>query len=298
MPSLHNLVLVTRPWSFSMSILSVALGTVVAAADGAIAWSWLLLTLVGAVLIHAAGNVLNDYFDAKNGVDQPDSPTAQYRTHPILGGLLSPRALLTQALVLLGLAVVIGLILGYFRSAHVLWLSLLGLGLAFAYTARPLALKYRALGELAVFLIWGPMMVTGAYAVQRDALSLDALIVSIPFGALVALVLLANNLRDIDHDARTGIRTLGTRLGREQGLKLFRALMLSAYAYTGVAVVFGVLSPWLLAVLLSLPMAFELLDKFRTEMPAMADAMTAKLDTVFGVLFVGGILLAQVAPWP
>ncbi|MCU0834440.1 MAG: prenyltransferase [Chromatiaceae bacterium] len=298
MPSPRDFFLATRPWSFSMSVLSVALGTAVAAADGPIAWGWLLLTLVGAVLIHAAGNVLNDHFDSTNGVDQPDSPTAQYRPHPILGGLLSPRALLIEGLVLLGLATAIGLTLAYFRSAHVLWLALAGLGLTLAYTAKPLVLKYRALGEVAVFLIWGPLMVEGAYAVQRDALSLDSLVVSIPFGALVALVLLANNLRDIDHDARTGIRTLGTTLGREQGLRLFRALMLSAYAYTGVAVVFGVLSPWVLAVFLSLPMAFELLGRLRAEMPAMADAMTAKLDTVFGVLFLGGIFAAQIVPWP
>lgn len=298
MPILKSLFLAIRPWSFSMSVLSVALGAAVAAASGPIAWGWLLLTLIGAVLIHAAGNVLNDYFDSRNGVDQPDSPTAQYRPHPILGGLLTPRALLVEGLVLLGLATAVGLTLAYFRSTHVLWLALAGLGLTLAYTARPLVLKYRALGEVAVFLVWGPLMVEGAYAVQHDALSLEALIVSIPFGALVALVLLANNLRDIDYDARTGIHTLGTTLGREQGLKLFRALMLSAYAYTGVAVAFGVLSPWVLAVFLSLPMAFELLGRLRAEMPAMADAMTAKLDTVFGVLFLGGIFAAQLVPLP
>ncbi|MCU0937041.1 MAG: prenyltransferase [Gammaproteobacteria bacterium] len=297
MPSLRSYVLATRPWSFTMSLLSVGLGTAVAAQQGPVAWGWFLLTALGAVLVHAAGNVLNDYFDARNGVDQADSPTALYRPHPILAGLLSPRALLLEGLLLLGLAAGIGLTLAWQRSGHILWLSLAGLVLTLAYTAKPLALKYRALGEVAVFLIWGPLMVEGAHAVQAGTLSLDALAVSVPFGALVALVLLANNLRDIDHDGRTGIRTLGTELGRENGLHLFSALMLSAYAYTLGAVLTGGLSPWVLAVFLSLPMAFELLGHFRNGMPAMADAMTAKLDTVFGLLFLGGLFAGQLTPW-
>ena len=297
MTTLKHFVLATRPWSFTMSILSVGLGTAVAAEQGPIAWPWVLLTAAGAVLIHAAGNVLNDYFDSKNGVDQPDSPTALYRPHPVMSGMMSPRTLLGEALVLLALAATAGIVLTVHRSGHVLWMALLGLALTFAYTARPIALKYRALGEFAVFLIWGPLMVAGAYAVQRDALSLDALVVSVPFGALVALVLLANNLRDIDHDGRTGIRTLGTHLGLEHGLRLFTGLMLSAYAYTLVAVLSGLLSPWVLAVFLSLPMAFGLLAHFRAGMPAMADAMTAKLDTAFGLLFLGGLFAGQIGPW-
>jgi 1,4-dihydroxy-2-naphthoate octaprenyltransferase len=297
MPSLRSYVLATRPWSFTMSLLSVGLGTAVAAEQGPVAWGWFLLTALGAVLVHAAGNVLNDYFDSRNGVDQADSPTAIYRPHPILAGLLSPRALLTEGLLLLALAAGIGLTLAAYRSTHILWLSLAGLVLTLAYTARPLALKYRALGEVAVFLVWGPLMVEGAHAVQRGTLSLDALAVSVPFGALVALVLLANNLRDIDHDGRTGIRTLGTHLGLEHGLRLFTGLMLSAYAYTLVAVLSGLLSPWVLAVFLSLPMAFGLLAHFRAGMPAMADAMTAKLDTAFGLLFLGGLFAGQIGPW-
>lgn len=297
MSTVRNYFVVTRPWSFTMTLLSVGLGTVVAAADGPIAWGWLLLTALGAVLVHAAGNVLNDYFDTRNGIDQSDSPTAHYRPHPLVGGLMSPTSVLVEGVVLLAVASVIGVTLAWHRSAHVLWLSLAGLALTVFYTARPISLKYRALGEATVFLIWGPLMVEGAYAVQRDALSFHAFAVSVPFGALVALVLLANNLRDIDHDGRTGIQTLGTTFGREQGLYLFSGLMLSAYAYTLGAVFTGGLSPWVLAVFLSLPMAFNLLDRFHGEIPAMADAMAAQLDTVFGLLFLGGLFVAQVAPW-
>ena len=297
MPTVRNYFLATRPWSFTMTLLSVGLGTAVAAADGPVAWGWVLLTALGAVLVHAAGNVMNDYFDTRNGVDQSDSPTVHYRPHPLVGGLMSPRTLLVEGLVLLALAVLIGATLAWHRSAHVLWISLAGLALTVFYTARPVSLKYRALGEATVFLIWGPLMVEGAYAVQRDALSLDAFGVSVPFGALVALVLLANNLRDIDHDGRTGIQTLGTAFGHAQGLYLFSGLMLSAYSYTLGAVFTGGLSPWVLVVFLSLPMAFNLLDRFHGEIPAMADAMTAQLDTVFGLLFLGGLFAAQVAPW-
>jgi 1,4-dihydroxy-2-naphthoate octaprenyltransferase len=135
-------------------------------------------------------------------------------------------------------------------------------------------------------------MFLGAYAVQKQDLSWKPVIASVPFGILVALVLFANNMRDIEHDARSGVRTMGTILGLRGSLRLYAGLMLSAYVYVAAAVALGVLSPWLLAVALSLPMALGLLRGFvRDGVPEAADAITAKLDTVFGVLFVIGLAL-------
>ena len=94
MTTLRQYVIATRPWSFSMSAISVTLGTLVAWRSGPIHWGAYAAVVVGMVLTHAAGNVLNDYFDSRNQVDQPDSPTVKYRPHPILGGLMSPRTLL------------------------------------------------------------------------------------------------------------------------------------------------------------------------------------------------------------
>jgi 1,4-dihydroxy-2-naphthoate octaprenyltransferase len=77
-----------------MSAISVTLGTLIAWQQGPVHWGWYAATVAGVVLCHAAGNVLNDYFDAENRVDVPDSATAKYRPHPIIGGLLAPRTVL------------------------------------------------------------------------------------------------------------------------------------------------------------------------------------------------------------
>jgi len=173
---------------------------------------------------------------------------------------------------------------------------LMGIGLAGAaacvfYTAGPINYKYRALGEVAVFLVWGPLMVTGAYVVQSKALSLEALYVSIPLGIWVALVLLANNMRDIAYDSRRNIKTVSILLGPKRSYLLFAGLMLSAYLFTAGIIVAGALSPWALLVYLTLPSAVRLLKSFRTEMPDMADALTARVETLFGLVFIAALLL-------
>ncbi len=294
MPSIRDYVIATRPWSFSMSAISVSLGTLIAWRTGPIQWGWYLAVVAGMVLCHAAGNVLNDYFDSRSKVDQPDSATARYRPHPILGGLMSSRTLLIEGVALFAAAAAIGLVLMVARTPLVLWLALAGFALAVFYTAGPVNLKYRALGEVAVFTIWGPLMFLGAYAVQRQALGADALVASVPFGVLVALVLFANNIRDIVQDTRSGIRTLGTLLGPQRALTGFVAMMLAAYLYVVAAVAFGALSPWALLVFLSAPTALKLVRIFRASVPDAADAMTAQLDTVFGLLFVVALVLDRV----
>lgn len=294
MNTLMRYVVATRPWSFSMSVISVTMGTLLASEKGdlrSIHWGWYAVVALGIVLVHAAGNVLNDYFDSRKGVDRADSPTALYRPHPILGGLMSSGALLAEGLALVALAGLAGLTLALFRSPHVFWIAGAGLLLTVFYTGWPLALKYRALGEFVVFAVWGPLMFLGAYAVQARALSWRPVVASVPFGILVALVLFANNMRDIAHDSRSEIKTLGILFGPRGSLRLFAALMLSAYVYVGAAVALGVLSPWLLVVLLSLPMAARLLAGFAKAVPEAADAVTAKLDTLFGILFVAGLVL-------
>jgi 1,4-dihydroxy-2-naphthoate polyprenyltransferase len=294
MPTFKDYVVATRPWSFSMSVISVALGTLVAWGNGPIYLGWLAVALVGVVLCHAAGNVLNDYFDSKSGVDQIDSGTVIYRPHPVLGGLMSQKAVLVEAVVLFALAAALGLTLVVWRSPHVLWIAATGLFLAVFYSGGPLTLKYRALGEAAIFMIWGPLMFLGAYVVQRQQLSASPIIASVPFGALVALVLFANNMRDIEQDARTGIKTLGTLLGREGSLVAFVGFVVFAYLFVVGAVVAGALSPWVLLVFGSVPTAVGLIRVLRKSVPPDADAMVSKLDMIFGLLFLAGLLIVRV----
>jgi 1,4-dihydroxy-2-naphthoate octaprenyltransferase len=286
----------TRPWSFTMSLISVSVGTLLAAEDGPILWAWYALVGIGIVCFHAAANVYNDYFDTRYQVDQPDSPTARYRPQPILTGMFTPAQLLAEAIVLNGMTVLIGLILSFGRSMLIFWIGLIGFLACLFYTAAPVKYKYKAWGEFFVFLMWGPLMFEGAYAVQRQALSLKALYVSIPFGILVAMVLLANNIRDIAYDSRQGIKTIGILLGSQRGLFLYAGLILAVYLYIIGMVVLGILSPWGLLVLLSLPKAIYLLKGFMEKIPEAADAITAQLNMIFGLLLIVGLILNRLLP--
>ena len=284
-------VIATRPWSFTMSLISVTVGTLLAAEEGPIGWTWFAVTALGITLFHAAANVINDYYDTLYKIDQPDSPTAKYRPQPILSGMLTPRQLLWEAVILFALTFTIGLTTAFIRSYHVLWIGIIGLLTSIYYTAGPVKFKYRALGEFAVFMMWGPLMVEGAYAVQRQALSVKALYISIPFGILVALVLFANNMRDIDYDSRQNVKTLSIVLGSHRSYILFAVLITIAYAYVLGMIVLGIMSLWGFLIFLSLPKALSLLKTFKEKIPDMADALTAQFDTVFGILLITAIIL-------
>ena len=284
-------VIATRPWSFTMSLISVSVGTLLAAEEGSVSWAWFAITAVGITLFHATANLINDYFDTLYGIDQEDSPTAKYRPQPILSGMLTSRQVLGEAVVLLVLTVAIGLTVGIVRSWHVLWIGIIGLFTSICYTAGPVKFKYRALGEFAVFMMWGPLMIEGAYAVQRQTLSMKALYISIPFGVLVALVLFANNMRDIAYDSRHKMKTVSIMLGSRKSYTLFAGLIVLAYAYVLGMIITGIMSLWGLLIFLSLPKAVSLLKTFNEKIPDMADALTAQFDTVFGILLILAIFL-------
>jgi 1,4-dihydroxy-2-naphthoate polyprenyltransferase len=291
MDLLKNWFLSTRPWSFTMTIISVSVGSALAAIAGPFSWTLYLLTAIGAVLMHAGTNLINDYYDTKYGVDTVDAETAKYRPHVIVHGLIPARQVLGAGILCFAVASCIGVCLTLESGWTVLWIGLIGVIAGIGYTAPPMKYKYLALGELSVFLMWGPLMVEGAFYVQRHALSLDAFLVSIPFGVLVALVIFANNIRDIEHDRQQNIRTIAMMLGPRAGIHAYLALMAVAYLTTFAMAITGVLTLWGLLVFLSLPLAVKLLRQMETEVPSDADALTAKLDTAFGILLVAGLVI-------
>jgi 1,4-dihydroxy-2-naphthoate octaprenyltransferase len=289
----RNWFLASRPWSFSMTAISVGVGSAMAAIAGPFHWPLFGLALVSAVLLHAATNLINDYYDVRQGVDTVEAATAQYRPHPLVEGLIPAETVRQVAYALFVVAALIGFYLAAVCGMVVFWIGLTGLLAGLTYTAPPFKYKYVALGELSVFLMWGPLMVEGAYYVQRQALSLQAFWVSLPFGALVALVLLANNIRDIEHDRSRRIRTLAILLGRRGGLTAY--LLLMGAAYLGILALAGTLTPWVLIIFFTLPLAVRLLRQMIEAVPKDADAQTAKLDTAFGLLLVASLVMEGLA---
>lgn len=274
-----------------MTAISVSVGAALAAIDGSFSWALYLMTLLGTISLHAATNLINDYYDVKSGVDTQEVSTAQYRPHPLVEGKLEAGQVRIAAFSLYGLSALIGLFLAATCGWALLWVGLIGAFASLTYTAPPLKYKYSALGEISVFLVWGPLMVAGSYFVQRQMFSVNAFWISLPFGLLVALVLLANNIRDITHDHDKGILTLAIVLGRRNGLLLYATLVLLSYLAIVLMSFFGPLYRWSLIVLLSLPLALRLLRQMIKQVPADADARTAQLDTAFGALLVISLVL-------
>ncbi|MBI9075892.1 MAG: 1,4-dihydroxy-2-naphthoate octaprenyltransferase [Desulfatibacillum sp.] len=293
MNTIKTWFLATRPWSFAMSLISVGVGAAWAGGQG-VSWFWLTLSALALVAIHGAANLTNDYFDYKNKVDVPNAPTTKYRPHPLARNLLTLKQVKWFALALFAVGIGLGLIMAAAKGWPLILVGMAGIFIAVAYTAPPISLKYHALGEPMVFLCWGPLAIQGAYFVQSEAFSWPLLMVSVPFGALVSLVLLANNLRDAEYDRQQGISTIPVRFGGRSGRILFAALIALSFAAVAVMAVFGPLHLWSLMVLLALPLAVPVFKMVSQDIPDDADAQTAKLDTAFGILLLVSLVLEHV----
>ena len=296
MSRLKMWLIATRPWSFIMTFVSIT---------GAAAYTYTrfhvfnplyyVAVLVGVTLLHAAANVLNDYYDTVRGVDVPGAPTTLYRPHPILTGFATPQQVRNFGLALMASGLAIAVALALVRTLVVVLLALVGVVLLLTYSGPP-GYKYRALGELGVFLSWGVFMWLGTCYVMTGVLALDPVAASVPLGALVSAVLTANNLRDIEFDRSRGAVTLAVLLGGERGLAFYAAEILGAYVATALLILLRVLPLHSLLVLLTLPQAVGLVRRFRSSIPENADPLTAQLAQNFGVLYILGFLLQGLLP--
>lgn len=282
-----------RPYSLTASVTPALLGTTAAARDGHFAPLVFLATLVGAVAIQAGTNMLNDYYDFVRGVDTGESigPGGL-----IQHGLLSPGAVRAGGFALFGLGSVCGLWLVTVAGWPVLAAGVLSVLAGYAYTGGPLPLGYNGLGDIAVFVFMGPVIVLGAYFVQARALGPAAWWLSLPMAALVTAVLVVNNLRDLDEDRRRGKRTLATMIGPRATRTEYTALAVLAYA----AIVGGVaargLPPLCLVAFLTAPAAVSLCRRIArdTDPIALTRALrdTAQLHQRTGVLLAAAVLLS------
>jgi 1,4-dihydroxy-2-naphthoate octaprenyltransferase len=165
------------------------------------------------------------------------------------------------------------------------------------YTTGPIEFKYRALGDVAVFISFGPAMVMGAYYVQAHHFSWSPVLYAIPIALLVDAVLHSNNLRDIESDKMVKIKTMPILIGEKRAKVVYHVLIFGSYFSTLVLVLFAGLSPFSLLTFISIPLAVKLsnLVQHKGEVPpeqfAMVDAGTAQLHLTFGLLMITALLL-------
>ncbi|MCS6788105.1 MAG: prenyltransferase, partial [Aigarchaeota archaeon] len=235
-----------------------AIGASVAYYNGFFDPLLLLLTFVGLAFIHLGLNVANDYFDTKLGADPANRRPTPFSggSRAIIYGLISESESRTLFASFFAAGSAIGMYLAITRGPLViLGLMALGLFLAYFYTAPPIKLAYRGMGELAVGTGFGPVIVLGAYFVQTQKLTLDALLASIPIGILIMLILYVNEIPDAPFDKVAGKMHLVTRISKENALRLLAVFYAAAYASTALIPVLRLGPPTVLIALVTIPTA-------------------------------------------
>lgn len=241
-------------------------------------------------------NILNDYDDFINKVDTKESCSS---SGVIIENLLSPKEISKGGHLVLALGCIIGLFLAFKKGPFILILGTIGALSGYSYTGKPLMLKYRGLGAPLVFVIFGPLMVLGGYFVQSERVSTNALLISIPVGLLTTAILHANDIRDIYHDKKAGIKTLSIIIGRANSCFIYYGLLSLSYISVLAMTYYRVIPIWSLLCLITLPRALKNINKLRVSNGsasslATLDQETAKLHTQFGAILIISMLFSSI----
>ena len=296
-------ILATRLPFLSATFVPVLLGIAAAAYAGSFDWWLALLTVVGAAAIHIGLNVANDVFDTLSGADDLNVNPTQYSggSRVIQYGLVTLRQMSTISITAYVVGGAIGIYLVISRgSIELLAIGIAGVLLSVFYTAPPLRLVHRGLGELTTALGFGPIMVMGAYVVQTKELAWEPLVASIPVAIFVALILYVNEIPDRGADAAAGKRTLVVRWNDRLVTSAFLVAALAAFAVVAIGAITGVLPRPTLLALLALPLVPQIYRGIRAYYSSPYELMATlgknvQLHALVGVLLLAGYVIAIVA---
>jgi 1,4-dihydroxy-2-naphthoate octaprenyltransferase len=303
-------LVISRACVFSMTFTSGLIGVLLAAAQGAFIENTLykiflaLLCVIGLVFAHATNNLVNDWTDVRKGVDTEDYPRSQYSVHPVLGGLTTPGMLLKVSA---ALTLIDGLIMLYLASVSgplVIVIAVLGLALSLAYTA---FLKRYALGELTALIVWGPLMIGGTVYAISGHLDTNTLLMTLPYGLIVASVLIGKHTDKIENDRPVGVRSVPVLLGEHKALLLNKITFIAFYVLIVLLVVARVASPWILVTFLALPRLISVWKVYSQPKPTTKPdnwpvwplwfvGWAMGLNRRYGSLFILGLILSLIIP--
>jgi len=257
-------LIATRAAVLIMTFISAAVAGLLALRDGRFHLGlWLLLAL-GLVLAHATNNLVNDLTDHLRGVDKGNYFRAQYGPQPLEHGLMNARQVLTYILVTGFLAVAAGAYLLYLRGPLALLLFALGAFFVLFYT---FPLKYIGLGELAVLVVWGPLMIGGGYYVIAGAWNWNVVLAGLPYAFGVTTVLFGKHIDKVADDTAKGIRTVPVLLGERGARYAVLAMIILQYGLVIYLVATGFFTPAMLIVLLALPTFNTVWQAYRRPRP-------------------------------
>ena len=283
---LKEFFMCTRPHSYPASIAPVLFGATYALGYE-IKFSILkfILFLLACLLIQAATNLFNEYYDYKHGLDKIDSEGI---SGSIVKGNLSPREVMIGALVLYALAFILGLILTFMTSLYVLLVGLVCMLAGYFYTGGKYPIAYSPFGEIVSGFFMGIIIISLSFYFQTGYVNADIIVVSLPLFIMIGAILLANNIRDLDNDKESGRRTYAILVGRNNAIKTMAISFIVVYLLNVLFIVTKYASWWNLLVFVTIPLAIKIIKGFsknnhkKTMAPYMV--LTAKLTIFVGFI--------------
>ena len=250
--TLKDWVFATRPWSFAVSGLPALVAMFYAMytyPESSENWIFGLMAVIGAVIFHSGGNLISDYNDFKHGVDREGNIGADTLT----SGLFKPTQILAYGLAFIIIGVAMGLFLVWQCGIELIWIGMFGaIGAVFYFF-----FKRNALGDLLIFLVYGPTIMTGTGFVMLGHIDLTLLFVSFPMAFITVNVLHANNTRDMKNDRQAGIKTNAMVIGVKASIIYYYTLTILAYVSIVTMVILKILPVVALITLLTMPMAYK-----------------------------------------
>lgn len=275
-----------RPHTLTASFVPVFIGTMFAYIHDQTFHVFLFLAMMfAALLIQAATNMFNEYYDFTRGLDKAESVG--------IGGTIvrdgiSPQMVLNLAFTFFGIAVLIGI---YISIASSWWIAVIGalsMAVGYFYTGGPYPIAYTPFGEVAAGFLMGMVMIGISYFIQVGHINLDIVLVSIPTTIFIGAIMMSNNIRDRENDQVSGRHTVAILLGHTKAVGLLAIAFALAFLITCVLIMLGILPIWSIITLLSVKLAVDVIKGFvgKNEPLEMMPAMvaTGKLNTIYGIL--------------
>jgi len=284
MNSFQKWFIVLRAYSLPASIVPILISGVYSYKNNWFNWFDFSLLFIAGLSLHLGANVLNTYYDYINGVDKEDSDDIG-----IVKNFVSKESAFKVAISLLSFSALIGFFIVFKYSLYnFLYIAAFGFFLAIFYTAKPLSLKYKALGELVIFLCFGPLIVSGSVMIMAKRFIPESIWLSIPSAFLIVNILLSNNIRDDKTDSERGIKTIVDVLGVETSKRTYISLLFLSYFISLFILSFSKTSLMLLPSLILMYDLFRIVERGDY---ALLVRKTAQFVLAFGVLFSIAIIL-------
>ncbi|MGG7622188.1 1,4-dihydroxy-2-naphthoate polyprenyltransferase [Robertmurraya sp. GLU-23] len=284
----------TRPHTLTAAFVPVLLGTALALPLTSIDLGLFIAMLIACLLIQAATNMFNEYYDFKRGLDNEHSVG--------IGGAIvregiQPATVMKIALSLYGISMLLGVYICMNSSWWLAAIGLVSMTVGYLYTGGPIPIAYTPFGEIFAGFFMGMLIILIAFYIQTGFITMISVLISVPIVITVGAILLANNIRDHDGDKENGRRTLAILLGQKRAIVLLAGMFIVSYAWVFTLIGLDYASAWLTIVLLSSPKAIKAIKGFigKTKPVQMVPAMiaTAQTNTIFGFLLSIGLFLGH-----